>query len=379
MSLFHWTLTISRKKPPLPAGIDFYHLWAVAKANEFNGASLGPPWPETYRYEVILALYAYKSTDLLQKTAQKHRKTLDLTGTPFSYAAFSILPTSYSVAFRFYRFFLVILFLAVFWVLARCWRQSRVLFLISAIGLMLLYDPLGSDLRVGNTNVLVFSLFSGTLALLQTGSVKSRRRWWKQCSGIVLVLIGILLKPMWWILIVALSVHLFLIEDWIRVRRILIVSFFSGTLLLALPCLFFQDLGVWAKWFQSIIAQGDVRLSREVSAGNFASLKLFSDLFGWSWLTTGFITTLLMTIPIVSGKRPLARNLKKFRDPGFAMAVGLTTCIALTPLCWVHYFVMLILPALWLLVHGGKWGKRAALLSLGLCSGIVPPYSVFGH
>ena len=68
-----------------------------------------------------------------------------------------------------------------------------------------------------------------------------------------------------------------------------------------------------------------------------------------------------------------------FDDPRLATAIGVTMCIALSPLFWYHYYVIGLIPGLWLLnVSSGAsalplWGLAALVLSSGLLNVLFLP------
>jgi hypothetical protein len=74
-------------------------------------------------------------------------------------------------------------------------------------------------------------------------------------------------------------------------------------------------------------------------------------------------------------------------DPHLTTAIGVTLTIALPPLVWYHYYILVLAPALWLLnVRSGSssarlWGLAALVLSAGLPASLLVllGWSAAGH
>src|SRR5687767_3637280 len=81
------------------SGIDFYHYWAVQEAHAWPGLKSANPYRHKGEYEKALNAYAAASSDPRLKNTNRLRQTIAPSGTPLFYAAFSALPTDYSLAF----------------------------------------------------------------------------------------------------------------------------------------------------------------------------------------------------------------------------------------------------------------------------------------
>jgi len=65
--------------------------------------------------------------------------------------------------------------------------------------------------------------------------------------------------------------------------------------------------------------------------------------------------------------------LRAFDDPQLALAIGITATIALPPLVWYHYYVIMLIPGLWLL-HASRESRAMELCGLAvlvLSSGLL--------
>ena len=133
-------------------------------------------------------------------------------------------------------------------------------------------------------------------------------------------------------------------------------------------------------------------LVRPAEGGNYASSRLLSSWLHLDvWLVialTGAVLALSLIALAVWAARVNARDRaslvmgafgRAFDDPRLAAAIGVTTCIALSPLFWYHYYVIALIPGLWLLnASGGPsapalWGLAALVLSSGLLNVLFLP------
>ena len=143
-------------------GIDFCQSWGVSKAKQWSGGQLRSPYVDTTKYAEVLNAHADGSRDLRFRRANQinkklYQNKLALLGTPLYYLIFSFLPQYYSLAFGIFQVLQVILFITSV-VMLNSGRHEYWLGLLSlALLLVVVYEPLLSDLRVGNINS--FQLF----------------------------------------------------------------------------------------------------------------------------------------------------------------------------------------------------------------------------
>ncbi len=356
---------------PTSFGVDFYHFWAVGHAKERNAAPLGSPWPDASRYERVLARSAELSADPLQQAAQRHRHELDLTSTPWTYAVFAPAPQIYETALRFFRVVGLLLFLSATILLGYRWYGTGLGGLILALLLCLFFIPLRTDLRVGNTGLVVFSLLAGGVLLLEEARQRASSRILIQALALAFVLFGVLLKPTWWWALVGVGVHLWSTREKEKWRlQWLGLGLMMGFVLL-LPILYFADYGIWFTWLNSVILQAGSRLDYAIHDGNFSSLKLMARAMDAHWRFAVIPTLILMICPLFRYRHAPSEVLGRFESPGFSLSVGITASLAFSPLCWVHYFLLLILPALSLARSRRWWAVGIGLGSLVLAAGWV--------
>ena len=356
---------------PTPFGVDFYHFWGVAHAKGENAAPLGSPWPDSSRYAKVLERSAKASADPLQRAAQRHRRELDLTSTPWTYAMFAAAPQGYERALRHFRVGGLILLLASLLILGHRWFGSGAGGLILALLLCLCFIPVRTDLRVGNTGLLVLAFFMWSAMLLESAQESQIMKNLLQGLAFALVLLGVLLKPTWWWVLIGVCFHLWNTRETERSRGLLWLCFAATMGFFLLPIFYFADFGIWSAWLNSIILQGGSRLSYAVDQGNFSSLKLIARAMDSSWRLALLPTFGVMVLPLFRYRRTPVEALKRFEDPGFSLSVGITASLAFSPLCWVHYFLLLILPALNLARTRKWWTRGIAMGSLILSAGLV--------
>lgn len=158
-----------------------------------------------------------------------------------------------------------------------------------------------------------------------------------------------------------------------------------AVLLLALPCLQFHSWQVWLDWYRYARGIEAGKLISFIPQGNYALVILVAKGLG---LGVSGVTALLAAALVGSGvgalrlKIPPGRRslpelgraaVRSLRDPYLSAAIGVTATLALAPLVWLHYYVLSLFPALWLLWGRQHWGLAgvAAGFSILLTSGAV--------
>jgi hypothetical protein len=149
---------------------------------------------------------------------------------------------------------------------------------------------------------------------------------------------------------------------------------------------------VWLDWYQVVFGRNPYTLVRPALGGNYASSRLLSS---WLHLDVWLIVALTSAVLALSliaavawtahgNARDRARRVvdtlgRTLDDPRLAAAIGVTICIALPPLFWYHYYVIALIPGLWLLnASAGPsalafWGFAALALSSGLLNVLFLP------
>jgi hypothetical protein len=368
-------------------GEDFYQYWGVEQAQKLSPRELKSPYVEPSRYAAVLNTYAAGSSDARLREASRYRHELELNQTPLCFSFFSFLPANYSLAFGFFQSVQIILFLAAIIMLGRGLGENWTGPLTLALVLLIFYQPLLSDLRVGNLNSLQFFalvLVTGLARRALTG------RGTGDPLGPSIVFMGALvfltlLKPNLTLVMLLLAAHL-----WTQVKpavfaRAALAAAGLAVILLALPCWQFHSWQVWPDWYRysqgldakkllAFIPQGNYALvllgAKDLGVGVGGATALLAVALLASWLAALRLAVSPGPRKIAAWGRAAARSLG---DPYLSAALGVTLTLALAPLVWLHYYVLSLLPALWLLWGRQQWrlAWAAAGLALLLTSGVV--------
>lgn len=351
-------------------GLDFYHFWGVPTALKLSGHKLGSPYPQSAQYAQILNEHAGTVPgDTKLARANLERRQLDLTGSPLLYMAFTVLPLDYSTALSLFRIFMLIVFLVSIATLGALYRYDAFLSATLALALLTVADPFKNDLSLGNINILLLCGLAGSLAAIHSLPARPPRRHTVVAGAVLTVLAGLtLLKPLVLLPCLALAIGLGLG----RLRRSLPACVGMAALptlgFLLLPCLYFGSATVWGDWLRALDGPDHRRLFYPIEQGNFSFALLASDWLGVPYLlmAAGLAIGLVASSAVVAAtaQRPeKTAESSPFCDPHLQVSIGLVATIALAPLAWVHYYLLLLIPALWL---ASLWPRARVIGILGL-------------
>lgn len=351
-------------------GLDFYHFWGVPAALELSGHRLGSPYARGEQYAQVLNDHAGTVLgDEKLARVNRERRTLDLTGSPLLYTAFAVLPKNYSTALGLFRGFEVVLFLVAVALLGSAYHYAP--FLSATLGLTLLIaaDPYKNDLSLGNIDILLLCGLAGGLAMIE--NLPGRPAWRRLTfsSGVLAGLACLtLLKPL--VLLPCLFLAIGLCRSQSKRSSLASsgIAWASTLALVLLPCLYFGSWTVWSDWYQAVYGADQKRLFYPVEQGNFSFMLLASDRLGVRYvpLAAGLGTLLLTSLLLVAtpGRRPEGTGQSvAIWDPHLLVSLGVLATFALSPLAWVHYYMLLLIPALWL---GSLSAQSMVIAFLGL-------------
>jgi len=371
------------------ATIDFYHFWGVTHALRLTDHKLGSPYTESRSYGDVLNAYADKSSNAQLKAANRVRRIPDLTGSPLLYASFFFIAEDYSSSVTVFFLLQVLSFLASLVLLGFLYRYDKFPMFGIALVLFISFGPFQSDLRVGNISS--FQLFALTLLLALAHWLQRDLSFGPKVVLGALLLTGLsfltLLKPTVVVTGILIAVHL-----WVKHgRRIFAASAIPAAVLsvlfLIIPCLYFRSWSIWSDWYDAIHGPIKTRLLYPVELGNFSSPLLLSGLFRADVFTVAMTMIVLLAASLVltvgwgakshTLRQPSMTSLfdslgQVFTDPNRVAAIGITLTIAAAPLYWNHYYVLSVIPCLWLmslspgLNHLGGLGLIALVMTSGV-------------
>ena len=329
------------------AGKDFYQFWVV-------GQSLNRPGINIYADETRDRLggefleKAEASANPRLLVVAQYRRVLQTYSTPFLYAVFRVFSTgNYDVDLRNYR--LLMLGSLVFGIVVLCrllnypWEIAPAVIAVLAIW----FDPLASDLFVGNVNCFQFAAIAGYL--LAARRAPSRHRF---IVGGALLGMAVAFKPNLVFVPGLLAIH------WIfrgRIRCLLLHAAGAGAGVAVAVCfsgMSFHNLRCWSEWMSALLAMPNDIIP--VSMGNSSPVALIYESFG---LRAAFPFTALLigsSLVMVWHRRSGATEdngsvaAKEFSDL-YAISLGCLLVVIATRLAWFHYYVLAIPAFLFLL------------------------------
>jgi hypothetical protein len=362
---------------------DFYQYWGVAVAHRTTGGALGNPFTNPRGYHGALNEHVAASTD--PKLAAFNRMTgrPGFTATPFLYMLLAALPADYSRAALSFHALQVVLFVAGVVLLGAVCAYPVPVSLPIALALVLASGPVSSDLRLGNLGCFQLAALTGLLAL----SVRLRRMPHVALGAAVITGLALLAlaKPN-----IAPAVGMMALAAWwaLGLRRSIVATVPAGlAVILAVLASgrYFGSWTVWLDWYHVVFGRNPYTLVRPAFGGNYSSSRFLSSwLHVDVWVIVAATTAglALSWIALTAGLgartwRDRASHLwdavrRTLDDPRVAAAIGVTVGIALPPLFWYHYFVIAVIPGLWLLNAAGPaslalWG----LVGLAMSSGVL--------
>ncbi len=364
-------------------GKDFLQFWWVAQAQVSSSPRLENPYIAMDQYGRILKEAVQNSTDLRFQEAEASREQWVLNQTPLCYLLFAYFPADYSTAFGIFYTLAILLFLASFILLSSVYRGDWFWFLFLGLILVIIYDPLLTDLDVGNLNAV--QLFGLALSLWLAERLTERRRLLPTAIAFpCLLAFLILLKPNLLPIILLLGAHVWARHGFRAFAQAGLWGAAFGSLLIILSCLWFHSGGVWLDWFKYARSLDQPTLLAKIKLANFSPAILLSQALGTSLsgtvaaLATGLGTLLaLALVPAMPcGDRGLGgwwrAAVGALRDPNLCIAIGVLALLIVSPLVWIHYYVLALLPASWLLWnHDRRLANLAGGLTIFLASGLL--------
>ena len=358
-------------------GIDFYYFWAVPTAARISGHTLGSPYTDFRRYRATLEPYVAASADPALRAVHRIWAGAPVpTASPLVYTAFAV-PLDYSTWLRVLRVLQVGAFVGGCLLVGTMYRIGWLPALSLALVSLLISQPVMSDLRVANVGTLQFAALAGLLALasLLPRVTDSRRR-----TALVAALSGasvavLLFKPNVALVIGLLGAHV-AIRFGPRLFGLGVLSAAPvAAALLVAPCLYFGSWIVWQDWLGVLGRMrgiGAAAAGEWIDKGNYATSVVVLASVGGTWtgrVISGLVLVLLglslalaVAWRVRSGAGAIGPRsifeaiLGLLRDLHATAAIGILVTLAASPLTWLHYHILLLIPAVWVLTaaRGGR-------------------------
>jgi hypothetical protein len=368
-------------------GIDFFNFWGVPAALRLADHGLGSPYREGAEYLTLLKAHAAAADDPKLASAAQAWAAPDFTATPLLYTVFATFPRDYAASIGVFQLLQVVVFILTCLLLGRKYGLDYTVSFALALVLLLSYQPLLADLRVANLGCLQFGILGGTVVAshrLLPAEDRSRR---VALGGLLLMaLVGLtLIKPN-----VALITGLLAMHVVARVGRrgiaIVVIPVAAVTVaLIVAPCVYFGSWHVWTDWYQFVYGSNAQMLVRTVRDGNYSTVVVLASLLdadvfrtslgALALLGASLLTTTWWTTGTSRQSRSLKEAAKRItRHIGasgeFALTLGAAATLAVSPLVWLHYFLLAVIPCVWLAAtpFTSKHPARLAVIAIVLSS-----------
>lgn len=315
-------------------GKDFYQFWAV-------GESLNPPPSNIYANDTRKRLgeafleKAEQSANTNLIAVAGYRDGLQTYSTPFLYSTFRIFSTgNYDTDLRHYR--LLMLGALALGIFMFC-RLSNLSWTIASIILAIVciwFDPLASDLYVGNVNSLQF----GALAIYLWTITRMRWRFRDFIGGAILGL-TLAFKPNLVFIIAPLAAYWIFGKNFRRLWFHAGGGIAGGAFAILFAIVSFHDADCWNEWLASLRTLSDEKVI-PIQNGNFSPAEIIFELFHLN-------LTLLLVIVFTGLAIWRLWNFQRRQKPGdqmeiFVIAIGCLLAVIASRLTWFHYYVLTI-------------------------------------
>ncbi|HEY2321469.1 MAG TPA: glycosyltransferase 87 family protein [Thermoanaerobaculia bacterium] len=293
-------------------GLDFYQFWIGGQeAPHVRGALWSLETAKTLGTTYYYRAASGKSERMY--VVASGRRELELFSTPFLYTCFGALPADYERAYLIWSILGLVALVAAIAIMARALRWPIAGFLFFLAFVLLLFQPLTSELRVENVNevqLLIIAAYVVTPPAVR---------------GAILG-IAIALKPN-----VAIALPLVIAFELALDRRKLLPEMLGvvagGGAAVAVSSAYFQSATVWIDWLRAARTLSQTIYARET--GNVAP-ALFLGRYAW-------VLAVVLTIAA-------AFLLVRYRNASAELAVslGLLVYLLSAPLAWLHYLLLAI-------------------------------------
>lgn len=371
-------------------GFDFYNFWGVTVARRSQGPALGDPYRNGADYLAKVKQVGTANDTAKLGVAADYWHSPDYTATPLLYMVFGLVPRDFDVALAVYQTVQVAAFVVAWLVLG--YLCGIDLFSASCLALasLIAYQPFVSDLRVANLGSVQFVLLVGMLAWARAlrdrclrDSAGGRRRV-VACAALFAALAAVtLFKPNVALVAVLLAAHLAIRHGRKRVLPAAAAALCVAALLVILPALYFGTWDVWKDWYTFVYGSNADMLVRSISDGNYSTVAMLSAILDTSAsgtaitimaLLVGSLVVAAATVRDAAGDRVgwRAAAARLGDEPELAACVGVALTLAASPLLWLHYYIIALIPCLWLLLArpASPWVARLAALCIVLSSGV---------
>jgi hypothetical protein len=378
---------------PRLIAIDFYQYWAVAAAPRLSAEPLASPYVDYRKYHEVLREYVERSGVTRLTLDGRVLGPSGFTGTPLVYVLFGVFPADYERALILYHVLQLLLFLGAIILLGVIYHYETFPLFCLAFLLVLGSGPLSSDLRLGNIGC--FQLAALTVALYFADRLpRVSQPTLHGCAILAGLTLLAFVKPNVALVVMIMAVHLWLTRGTRSFAIAVVPAGLSAAAAVIVPCVYFRSWTVWQEWYRAIfpVSRGNpvfgrnpYILARPPTAGNYSTALLISRWLHVDVVMVAAVIAALLGISLIvavgvavvgaeSGWTMVRAAVRRvFGDAQLAMAMGVTLTVALPQLVWYHYYLIALIPGLWLLnaSSGSRYLPFCGLASLVLGSGLL--------
>ena len=304
------------------AAIDFYQMWVGARmareTRDFYDPATGARMGESYRAEAVAARSSRRHI-----AAATYRRNLEIFSSPFLYTIYAALPGSYEQALAtFHAIALAALAVAIA-VFARLLRWSTA----AATGffgvLLFAFEPIRSDLVVGNSNTIILGIIAVAAWLTSRGRFAG--------AGAMLA-IATIAKPH--VAMIFPMTYLFWIttKRWRDLARHAAGAMAAAVVAFVIGSIYFRSVSIWLEWVAAVRALPPNIVPLDI--GNFSLAVIARSLSGVNFAVVIFLALAAMAAFIAFRRKPRA-------DVAF-IAIGAVLFHTISPLVWLHYFTLAV-------------------------------------
>jgi hypothetical protein len=348
-------------------GIDFYDYWLVGRVvGRGDIPSIYEPGSRAALGQEFLRR-ALAEGSPRQRAAAQFRRVLEPTSTPFLYATLAPFARAhYDASFDVYLAFSLASLLAALFTFGRLVGQTR-LERLSLIALVVYaFQPMHSDLRVGNVSQLQLALLA-VYAWLGAGGGATR-----QVGAGAVLGAAVAFKPSIVVIAPLLFAWWALAKQWRRLLRQAAGFALGGLVAVLLGALWFGSLHAWTDWLAALGSAGLPAMA--VESGNVSVLAVTKR---WSGVALGGLPAVATSLAVLAA---LWVRRKSVRTGGRAEAeapavedvlligAGCLVVLLSSPLVWLHYLI-LALPAVIVLLRPQarwRWPALAAFVAVAM-------------
>jgi len=342
------------------AGIDFYQCWAAVEAartmelenlygqadRERIGAELLRRADETegaIRYQVVA----------------KHRKVLETNQSPWLYVALSPLNSGdYEADFHFYRHLCLLLTTASVIGLGVVLGLAAIDTLVVLFLVLTVFDPLRSDLQVGNVSQLQLAMLT-VYVWIQSRAPSTQR----DLVGGAILGFCIMFKPTAAAVAAVLGISWLVAGEWRKIRDQTMGAIAGAAVCAIVTGLYFGDPRIWLDFLATHPLADDVI---PFAKGNWAPASVIVDLTGWHLAPLLLVTLLALTGWLLWQRRDALRASPC--PDSVATALGCLVMLLASPVAWVHYYMVALLPLVMALQSKAARPRSGiAVLAAGVC------------